>query len=168
MSTIIDDIRKDLIRNADEKTKKSGETFFREEIRMYGVKAALIHSISKDQFRKLSDKSKPVVFDLCEELWQSGFMEESIIACHWSYSVHKQYVMDDFKVFENWIKRYVSNWAACDTLCNHSVGTLVEKYPSCLNGLKNMGQVSKQMDAPCFSRDTYYSRKTWYVSEGDI
>ena len=136
MNRIIGDIRKDLIKNADEKTKKSGETFFREEIRMYGVKAALVHSISNNHFRKLEDKSKPVVFDLCEELWQSGFMEESIIACNWSYVVHKQYVIEDFKVFEKWISLFVSNWASCDTLCNHSVGSLIEQYPSCLEGLK--------------------------------
>jgi 3-methyladenine DNA glycosylase AlkD len=136
MSTLIEEIRKDLIRNSDEKTKLSGETFFKEHVTMYGVKAASVHSISKDHFRKLTDKSKSAVFELCEELWQSGYMEESIIACNWSYSVHKQYIIDDFEIFEKWVSRYVTNWAACDTLCNHSVGSLVEKYPSCLEGLK--------------------------------
>jgi 3-methyladenine DNA glycosylase AlkD len=136
MSRIIEDIRKDLISNSDEKTKKSGETFFKEEVRMYGVKAALVHSISKDHFRELTDKSKSLVFGLCEELWQSGYMEESIIACNWSYYVHKQYLSGDFEVFEKWVNRYVTNWATCDTLCNHSVGSLVEIYPSCLTGLK--------------------------------
>ena len=136
MSNIIKEIRKDLILNSDEKIKKSGETFFKEEVRMYGVKAAFVHRIGNDHFRKLNDKSKKAVFDLCEELWQSGYMEESIIACNWSYSVHKQYLIDDFEVFEKWVTRYVNNWAACDTLCNHSVGSLVEKYPSCLAGLK--------------------------------
>ena len=140
MSIIIEEIRKDLIRNADEKTKRSGETFFKEEVRMYGVKAAQVHSISKQLFRKLSDKNKSIVFNLCEELWQSGYMEESIIACNWSYYVQKQYTEDDFETFETWVDRYITNWAACDTLCNHSVGSLVEKYPSCLNELKRWAQ----------------------------
>jgi len=136
MSNIIEEIRKDLIRNSDEKTRESGVTFFKEQVRVYGVKAASTHKISKDHFSKLTDKSKDAVFRLCEELWQSGFMEECIIACNWSYSVNKQYIISDFKVFEKWVDKYITNWAACDTLCNHSVGSFIEKYPSCLTELK--------------------------------
>jgi len=136
MSKIIQAIREDLIRNSDEKTKKSGETFFKEEVKMYGVKSAIVHNISKDHFKKLADKNKKAVFDLCEELWQSGFLEESAIACNWSYSVKKQYIISDFEVFEKWVDRYVTNWAACDTLCNHSVGSLIEMFPLCLDKLK--------------------------------
>jgi len=136
MSNLIEEIRKDLITNSDEKTKKSGETFFKEEVMMYGVKSATVHDIGKNHFKKLPDKSKNVVFGLCEELWQSRFMEESFIACNWSYSVQKQYIISDFEIFERWVDSYVTNWAACDTLCNHSVGSLIEKYPSCLAGLK--------------------------------
>jgi 3-methyladenine DNA glycosylase AlkD len=79
---------------------------------------------------------KPAFFQLCEELWRSGYMEESFIACNWSYFVRKNYKRDDFLVFESWLARYVSNWAACDTLCNHSVGTLVEMYPDLITRLK--------------------------------
>jgi len=43
---------------------------------------------------------------LCERLWQSGMMEESFIACHFSYAVRKQYEPKDFKVFEKWIEKY--------------------------------------------------------------
>ncbi len=63
-------------------------------------------------------------------------MEESFIACNWSYNVKKQYEPSDFEVFGEWVNQYVTNWAACDTLCNHSVGTLVEMYPALLSGLK--------------------------------
>jgi 3-methyladenine DNA glycosylase AlkD len=136
MKSILDEIRKNLSKNSDAKTKESGEKFFREEVKMYGVKSSLIHSIGKDMFRKLPDKSKSIVFKICEDLLKSGLMEESIIACDWSYSVQKQYTIDDFEVFETWVNKYVTNWATCDTLCNHSVGSLVVKYPACLSGLK--------------------------------
>jgi hypothetical protein len=35
MNEIIDSLREELISNADEKVKVSGERFFREEVRMY-------------------------------------------------------------------------------------------------------------------------------------
>ena len=136
MSSNIENIRKDLIRSSEEKTKISGESFFKEQVKLHGVKSARVHHIGKEHYRNLSDKSKPAVFGLCEELWQSGYMEECIIACEWSYNVHKQYIIDDFRIFEKWVTRYVTNWATCDTLCNHTVGCLVEMYPSLLEGLK--------------------------------
>ena len=63
-------------------------------------------------------------------------MEESFIACHWSYAVRRDYGPEDFAVFEAWVNDYVSNWASCDTLCNHTIGALVDKYPAFLADLK--------------------------------
>jgi 3-methyladenine DNA glycosylase AlkD len=136
MNQIIENLRQELIRNADEKTKQSGERFFKEDVTMYGIKSALVISTGKDHFKAISDKNKAHIFSLCEELWKSGIMEESFVACNWSYYVNKQYEPEDFEIFEKWVNSYVSNWASCDTLCNHTVGTFVEMYPSCLSGLK--------------------------------
>jgi len=136
MNNIIENIRTDLIRNSDEKAKLSGERFFKEEVKIYGMKSTVTRQISKSHYKALPEKNKPQVFALCEELWRSGFIEESFIACDWSYNVHKNYEPADFEVFDSWVNRYVSNWASCDTLCNHSVGTLIEMYPDFLSGLK--------------------------------
>ncbi|MCU0461325.1 MAG: DNA alkylation repair protein [Bacteroidales bacterium] len=136
METIIEKIRKELKKNADEKTRIQGEKFFRENVRIYGLKSAQTEQISKEFYKNLPDKTKSKIFSLCEELWKSNYMEESMIACIWSYNVRKQYETADFKVFEEWVNKYITNWAACDTLCNHSVGTLIEMYPSFLSGLK--------------------------------
>jgi 3-methyladenine DNA glycosylase AlkD len=136
METIIEKIRKELKKNADEKTRIQGEKFFRENVKIYGLKSAHTEQIGKDFYKTLSDKSKSLVFKYCEELWKSGYMEESFIACNWSYNVKKHYEPSDFEVFGEWVNKYVTNWAACDTLCNHSVGTLVEMYPALLSGLK--------------------------------
>ena len=144
MNNIIEKIRFDLRSNADEKTKRSGERFFREEVRLYGVKAAVTHKISKDIYKSIPDTEKRKIFILCEELWKSGTMEESIIACLWSYYLNKQYEPGDFKVFQRWINTYVTNWATCDTLCNHSVGTLIEMYPDLLSGLKDWALSAKR------------------------
>jgi 3-methyladenine DNA glycosylase AlkD len=136
MNSIIEKIRAELIRNADEKTRIQGEKFSKEKIKIHGLKSAQVREISKTYYKQLPDKAKSTVFALCEELWEIGFIEEAGIACMWSYNVRKQYVSEDFKVFERWVNNYVTNWAACDTLCNHTVGTFIEMYPSFLSGLK--------------------------------
>jgi 3-methyladenine DNA glycosylase AlkD len=56
-------------------------------------------------------------------------MEESFVACDWSYRVRKDFLAADFPVFEKWVNRYISNWASCDTFCNHTVGALIDMYP---------------------------------------
>mgnify|MGYP003623894164 CR=1 FL=1 len=50
--------------------------------------------------------------------------------------MHKRYQANDFEVFAQWLSNYVSNWATCDTLCNHAVGTFVEMYPDYVLELK--------------------------------
>jgi len=57
------------------------------------------------------------------------------VACNWSYSLQKQYSPEDFLVFEKWVSLYVNNWASCDTLCNHTIGTLIEMYPELIDKL---------------------------------
>jgi 3-methyladenine DNA glycosylase AlkD len=136
MDKLITNLRQELINNADEKVKESGLRFFREEVKLYGIKSAIVVKIGKDHYTYLKEKSKTEILSLCEELWKSGIMEESFIACNWSYYLHKNYEISDFEIFDRWVNNYVSNWASCDTLCNHSVGTLVEMYPSLITRLK--------------------------------
>ena len=136
MDQIIDKIRQELINNSDEKTKLSSERYFKEDVKLYGLKSADVSRISKENYKIIDDKSKSHIFYLCEILWKSGYMEESFIACNWSLNVHKQYEPTDFDVFERWINSYVGNWASCDTLCNHTIGTFVEMYPKYLSCLK--------------------------------
>jgi 3-methyladenine DNA glycosylase AlkD len=136
MSDIIDKIRVELINNSDEKTKLSGERFFKESVRMYGLKSAGVSRISKLYYKDIEDKSKTNIFSLCNELFASGIMEESFVACNWSYNVRKKYEPSDFNIFSEWMDKYIGNWASCDTLCNHTVGAFIETYPEYLSGLK--------------------------------
>jgi len=133
--TLIENVREDLRNAADVATKESAQRFFKEYVRFYGVKNAMVHKISKQYTAQIKKMSKAEVFDLCEILWQSGIMEESLVACNWSYAMRKQFDAGDMKVFERWINSYVTNWASCDTFCNHTVGELVEMFPELVSQL---------------------------------
>ncbi|QLC48976.1 DNA alkylation repair protein [Methanolobus zinderi] len=136
MNDIISDIRQELEQNADEKTKASSTRFFKEKVKSYGVKTAVVKKMAKNYFKSISDKSKPEIFTLCEDLLSSDYMEESFIAFEWSYYLKKQYDPEDFLVFERWVGDYVNNWAKCDTLCNHTIGTFIDMYPEYIGSLK--------------------------------
>jgi 3-methyladenine DNA glycosylase AlkD len=144
MRAIINLIRSDLQNNIDEITRQSSLRYFKESVHTYGVKSAMVATIGKKHFKSVSHLSKNEIFDLCEELWKSNMMEECFIACHWSNNMHNKFEPADIKVFEHWINSYVTNWATCDTLCNHTVGEFFMKYPNFISVLNNWA-ISKNL-----------------------
>jgi 3-methyladenine DNA glycosylase AlkD len=144
IENILDLIRSDLRNSSDEKTRQSSLKFFKESVQTYGVKSAIVAAIGKKHFKSVEHFNKNEIFDLCEELWKSGMMEEGFIACHWSNNMRKSFEPADIKVFEHWINSYVTNWATCDTLCNHTVGEFFMKYPNFISVLNNWA-ISKNL-----------------------
>lgn len=135
-SSIINKVRQELQKNMDEKVQASGQRFFKEKANLYGVKTDVASKIGKTLFKEIKDKKKAEIFDLCEELWRSGYIEETFIACNWAYAIRKQFEPGDFKVLEKWLNQYVDNWASCDSLCNHTIGSFLEMYPEFVSELK--------------------------------
>lgn len=129
-------IRNELTNLSDPQIKKSGERFFKESVNIYGVKTAMVGKLARDYFKKLKGNTKEEIFQVCEQLWKSGYMEESFIACHFSNMLHKSYEEKDLFTFEHWVKQYIGNWASCDTFCNHTMGTFVMKFPKYVVQLK--------------------------------
>ena len=140
MESVIKIVRETLSECADEKTIESSQRFFKEKIEFYGVKVPVVDKIGKELYKLVSDKSKSEIFSLCEEMWQSGYLEESFIACNWSYNLRKQFTPEDFKIFEHWIDSYINNWASCDTFCNHTVGDFIMMYPEYISELKRFAK----------------------------
>jgi len=126
---IITEVRRQLTENIDTQTRDTGNRFFKEEVKLHGVKTTVVGNISKSSFEEIKHLPKTEIWQLCEILWQSGYSEEGYIASNWSYYLHKDYEPEDLDVFERWVDLYVTNWATCDTLCNHTVGTFMEMYP---------------------------------------
>jgi 3-methyladenine DNA glycosylase AlkD len=130
------EIKKALRDNIQEDTLNSKKRFFKEEVKLLGLSVSEVTKISKHFYQTIKDSPKEDIFALCDELWKSGYSEEAYIACHFSYYISRKYEPADFRVFERWVNEYVTNWATCDTLCNHTVGTIVEKYPENIEELK--------------------------------
>jgi 3-methyladenine DNA glycosylase AlkD len=136
MNSIIDNIRQELKENSDEKFQHTSQSFFKEKIKVYGIKTDTVRKIGKTYFASIKNKSKAEIFELCEKLWESGYIEESGLACDWSFYIRKQYTPNDFNTLEKWTDTYISNWAACDGLCTHTIGAFLEMYPEYTSELK--------------------------------
>lgn len=135
-NAIYKDIVNRLESESTEAVKISGQRFFKESVNIVGVRSHDVEKISKEIYSKLFDKNKVLVFGICEKLWQSGIMEESFVACSWAYNQRKNFKESDFALFEKWIDTYVTNWASCDTFCNHTMGAFIDLFPTYVGELK--------------------------------
>ncbi|MDR1355722.1 MAG: DNA alkylation repair protein [Propionibacteriaceae bacterium] len=124
-------IRDDLKVAADPAVAESSKRFFKtgEHFLCYGLKSAEVNKIARRYVAKAKELPKSEVLALCETLWQSSYQEETSIACILAGKLGNVSTLEDFDVYADWVNRYVLNWAMCDTLCNHTIGNLVMKYP---------------------------------------
>lgn len=136
MTISIPSIRQQLRELASPETAESNRRFFKEELTCYGVKTPEVNRLAKSYVKEIRNMEKAEVLDLCDQLWESGWHEEAIIACIWSETLAKKMQPEDFATLEKWITTNVSNWAMCDTLCNHTVGDFVLLYPEFIAKLK--------------------------------
>lgn len=140
MDPVIVQIRQELNAIADPAIRESSQRFFKEEIRCYGTKTAAVIAIAKKYWRDVKCRPKPEIFALCEELYRSGYMEESFIVSEWAHRLSGHYEQDDLAVFRRWIDTYITNWASCDGFCNHTMGDFIEQYPETVDELKRWTQ----------------------------
>ena len=136
MDPVIATIRKELTDNADPAIQANAQRFFKEEIVCYGIKTATVVAIAKKYWKEVKSRDKQEIFLLCEELYRSGMMEEAFVVSTWTPLLKDRYEPDDLAVFRRWIDTYITNWAACDGFCNHTVGDFIEKFPGAVEELK--------------------------------
>jgi 3-methyladenine DNA glycosylase AlkD len=136
MSQIIEQVRVDLKANVDEKTRNGAKHFFKEAIKVYGVKTAAVEKIAKAHWKQVKGLGKSEIFFLCEELYRSGVMEEVFVAADWLPNLAEDFERSDLETFRRWILSYIDNWAKCDSFCNHTVGDFMMKFPDCVDALK--------------------------------
>jgi 3-methyladenine DNA glycosylase AlkD len=107
MSKQLIEIQQALKANSSERNKEFFEKMVPGEQKIYGVKTPVLNEIVK--------KYKPGSFDLAEELWNSGALEEKIIAIKILGKMGKTDPDRLLKLFKKFSKQ-IDNWAVCDGL----------------------------------------------------
>lgn len=136
MNPVLSKIRSDLKAGVDLKTQQSFQRFFKEQVKVYGVKTAVVGKIAKKYWPEVEALGKPELFGLCEELLSSGYTEEAFIVSSWLPNYIDYLEPIDLAIFKGWIERYIENWAKCDSFCNHTIGDLIQKNPEIIGEVK--------------------------------
>ncbi|HOZ29745.1 MAG TPA: DNA alkylation repair protein [Bacteroidales bacterium] len=136
MKKFIDEVYKQLVLVSSQENRNAGERYFKEEVKLIGVRAKDVRAVSKIAYQPIKTKTKDEIFEICDALWQTGYMELGFLAADWAYNCRRKFIPEDFEIFENWVNKYVSNWASCDSFCNHTMGDFVVMYPEFVHRLK--------------------------------
>lgn len=132
LKQIVHLIHTDLLAAVDPVYKAGATRYFKESIKIYGVRTPTVRTIAATQTTLLKNEPLSVLWQLSEQLLKTGYMEEATIALALVYARRKEWSKNDFKTLEQWLHTYVSNWAICDDLCNHSMGYCIATFPDIL------------------------------------
>jgi 3-methyladenine DNA glycosylase AlkD len=140
MAQTIQRIRESLIENIDDETQKSFQRFFKQKVKCYGIKTAIVRKIANQFWKEIKMSEKQDIFALCEQLFLSDYSEEASIVTFWLPKMTNHFEPGDWIVFKNWMEKYINNWAKCDGFCNHTMGNFLVKYPVFIEELKEWTQ----------------------------
>jgi len=105
------------------------QRFFKEKLKHpIGLKTAVLRKVSNECFKEVKGKPAAEILDICDRLIASGQRYMRFFAFDWAEKIGK-YSKSDFARFERWLKDYVNDWAACDSLCCGALGELIKQYP---------------------------------------
>jgi 3-methyladenine DNA glycosylase AlkD len=119
VSKQLDEIQQILSSNASAGAIDSIRKFVPGQQRMYGVTTPVINEIVK--------KYKDGSFELAEELWNAGALEEKILAIKIIEKTGKKDAERVFTFFEKFSKE-IDNWAVCDGLGMQFLRTVVQTH----------------------------------------
>ena len=128
-------IRKELKKNIDLNYKKGSKAFFKEPIKLYGVRSTNLKKIGSGYRQRIKSLAKPELIKLIEALFKSNFNEEFSLGSGWLYQRIDEFKEKDFKTLTGWLK-YVTNWAMCDDYCSHPLGYFIYRYPEFIGQTK--------------------------------
>lgn len=151
---ILKEVRQELKANIEERYRCGNQRNFKEEISCYGVRTPIVRQIAKKYFKQIKHLDKKEIFVLSEELFKNQYNEEATVAIQWVSGISKQFEKSDFNIFENWLTKYIDNWANDDDFCLHIIHPIIEKYPDLVDKIKSWSH-SKNMwlrraSAVCF------------------
>jgi 3-methyladenine DNA glycosylase AlkD len=127
---IIEQIRRELLAQADSRTKKSYKRFFKEPVLYYGVRSKAVGLIAREYWKQAKLHDKRTLLAICEELYKSDYGEESGIASSWIGKIVSKTSEDDLASFKRWIISYINNWGKCDGFCGNVLSLFIERFPS--------------------------------------
>lgn len=126
---LLDEVDERLRALAEPGFRKGQQRFFQHEVDTYGVRSPGLHAVSREVYRRVKNWPEARRNRLMTELWKSGKLESGALVCYVYRRFAKQCAECEFRMFENWIDRFVRNWAHADGVASWLLAASIANEP---------------------------------------
>lgn len=127
---IIDQLRQEIQKYDTPENHINYQQFFKEKLaEPTGLKGGILKDISNRCFKEIKKEPKNRTLKICDELLEARERYFRFFAFDWASRFRGKYEKRDFARFERWLKTYVNDWGACDSLCTGPIGFMIAQYP---------------------------------------
>ena len=111
--------------------KAGQERFFKEEVKFIGCSLWGARKVAKKYKKMLKEYGWTYddMLALAGALMKKDTFEEKTVALAIVQDNAKNFRKRDFKLFESWLGKHVTNWAHTDHIAPHITGPMVERWP---------------------------------------
>lgn len=164
---LVEEIRAELARRIDPEYREGSRRFFKEAIDPWGVRSALLKEVEVLTYRLLKPLTVPERYFVFEELWRGGKFEEGVMVSHLARKFKREFGLKEFKIFERWIDRYVSNWAHCDGVSSWLLSACIDNDPAMRDKLlrwtRSRNRWKRRASAVSFLHEAKRGRSVDYI-----
>jgi len=114
---------------ADPKFEASARWFFKEPVKPYGVRTPQVRELARLAYSDVKLWPVRERDRFVTELWKSGMLEEGVLVSHLYRRFAKSCGEREFRMFEQWLDRYVRNWSHCDGVSAWLIAASIANRP---------------------------------------
>lgn len=141
--------------------------FFKEPIDPRGVAAPVVKRIAAEAYREIKLWPTAKRNKLCMDLWNGGKLEDGPAATYIYRRFEKQCGSAEFRLFEDWIDNYVSNWAQCDSIAPSLLAACIGNEPALMERLtawtRSKNRWKRRAAATALLREAKLGRNTEFI-----
>ena len=129
-SKIIECLEREIVRQDKPANRVNYQQFFKESLaEPVGLKGPVLKQIANLVYKDIKDEPPEDILQLCDRLLAIAMRYRMFFAFDWTVRQKQHFRPAEFKRFERWLKTYVDNWGACDSLCCGPIGLLLAQFP---------------------------------------
>lgn len=137
LNSIAADIRRRIIAEADPARAEGERRYFKGTIRNRGLSVPKCQKLARAVFAEhKAELSREDWLALGEKLLSGGWHEEGTVGLELARRAELAPSKELFDTYEHWLGEYVGNWAHCDELCTHMIGSVIAAKPTLVRRLK--------------------------------
>jgi 3-methyladenine DNA glycosylase AlkD len=117
---------------------EGAQRYFKETFQCYGLTAVQIRDLAKETYQTVKPEwGVEDAIELCNILLPNPYHEAKALGILVLERYKKEFPKFLLQKIKTWLaSNYLDSWAAVDSLCPDSIGSLLEKYPDLVKNIK--------------------------------